>query len=122
MQLEILDLHGYTVDDAMLRFVSRYNRLLSERPAQESAMWCIEVIHGKGTAASGGLIREAVRDYLKSSGKRVTGFDVHLILRDSYPDLARYKGRTVYIHGEDIDRNGGKTVVFPMERLPRPSD
>jgi hypothetical protein len=124
MNLERLDLHGYTVDDALFRFWQRYNRLLADRQGQSplGQMWGIEVIHGKGTAAAGGLIREALRDYLKTNATRVKGFDVQLILRDSYADLDKHKGRAIYFHGEDVDRNGGKTVVVPRERLPRPGD
>lgn len=33
MQIERLDLHGYTVADAMLRFVGRYNSLLTKGKA-----------------------------------------------------------------------------------------
>lgn len=122
MRLEILDLHGYTVDDALFRFWQRHNRLVSERQGQAEEMWGIEVIHGKGTAASEGLIRSAIREYLARNGKRVKGFDIQLILRGSQADLNKYAGRLAFIHGEDIDRNGGKTVVFPMQRIPRPDD
>ncbi len=122
MRLEPLDLHGYTVNDALLRFVSRYNRLVSERQGQGGEPWGMEVIHGKGTAAQGGLIKDALRDYLRANGKRITGFDIQLILRGSRADLIKYSGRLAYIHGEDIDRNAGKTVVIPMERIRRPDD
>lgn len=120
MQLEILDLHGYTVDDALFRFWQRYSRLVSERQGQTQGMWGIEVIHGKGTAASEGLIRNAVRDYLRRNGNRIKGFDIQLILRGSQADLDKYAGRFAYAHGEDVDRNGGKTIVFPMQRISRP--
>lgn len=122
MRLEPLDLHGYTVNDALIRFVSRYNRLVSERQGQGGEPWGMEVIHGKGTAAQGGLIKDALRDYLKANGKRITGFDIQLILRGSQADLQKYSGRLAYIHGEDIDRNAGKTVVIPMERIRRPEN
>src|SRR5689334_2750525 len=103
MFLETLDLHGYTVSEALVRFVSRYNRLLVDGKGAEP--WGIEVIHGKGTAAQGGLIREALRDYLKSNGKRITGFDVQLVLRGSQADLQKYRGKCAFIHGEDSDGN-----------------
>ena len=82
----------------------------------------LEVIHGKGTAAQGGLIRDALRDYLKDNGKRITGFDIQLILRGSQAELQKYRGKCAYIFGEDIDRNAGKTVVIPMDRLRRPEN
>ena len=93
MTFEILDLHGFTVSDAIVRFVSRYNRLVTERQGQSSDVWGIEVIHGKGTTAQGGLIRDALRDYLKDNGKRITGFDVQL-------DIEGVAGRPAEVQGE----------------------
>jgi hypothetical protein len=122
MTFETLDLHGYTVSDAIVRFISRYNRLLADSQGRGADVRGIEVIHGKGTAAQGGLIREALRDYLKDNGKRITGFDVQLVLRGSQADLQKYRGRCAFIHGEDADRNAGKTIVIPMERLRRPEN
>ena len=120
MTLETLDLHGFTVSDALVRFVSRYNRALADGKGQD--VRGLEVIHGKGTSAQGGLIKEALRDYLKSNGKRITGFDIQLILRGSEAELQKYRGKCAYIFGEDIDHNGGKTVVIPMDRLRRPEN
>jgi hypothetical protein len=112
--VEPLDLHGHTLSDAMRRFVGRYNAVLAAAGGEARG---IEVIHGKGTASSTGLIREELRIFLAAHGKRITGFDVQLVLRGSAADLDKYRGKLAYIHGEDIDRNGGKTIVIPRQRL-----
>jgi hypothetical protein len=31
-------------------------------------------------------------------------------------------GKVAYMHGEDIDRNGGKTVVVPRQRIRLPHE
>ena len=118
MQIERLDLHGYTVADAMLRFVGRYNSLLAQGPVGEPR--ALQVIHGKGMAGSESVIRETLRSYLKSHGKRIKGFDAALALRGA-DYLLDGCGGLAYMHGEDVDRNGGQTFVVPFQRLrPRP--
>lgn len=114
MQIETLDLHGYTVVDAMNSFVRRYNRLLTSKPGGE--LWALEVIHGKGKGGEGGLIREALRDYLKQQGKRVKGFDAQLAMRGASYAVEK-GGRLSYMHGEDVSGNAGCTIVIPQQRL-----
>src|SRR3954468_10198293 len=105
MKLETVDLHGYTIADGMARFVGQYNHVLSSGRAD-----AIEVIHGKGTrgewgGSSGtGGIREALRDFLRSQGTRIKGFDAELVLRGA-EYLLKVPGKLVYLHGEDATKN-----------------
>ena len=115
MQLTTLDLHGFTVSDAIARFVGRYNRLLANTPSGTLAG--LEVIHGKGKGEEGGAIKDALRDILRQRGKRVTGFDTQLILRGADYLLDKYPGDLVYIYGEDATRNAGSTIVIPRKRI-----
>lgn len=110
MQIHSLDLHGYTVADAMLAFRRAYNALAGRGPGH-----ALEVIHGKGTVDSGSVIREELRSYLKTQGKRITGYDAQLLMRGA-DYLLDGCGKLAYMHGEDIDRNSGKTVVVPLQR------
>ena len=114
MQIESLDLHGYAVAEAMSLFVRRYNRLLSSMSAGE--LRGLEVIHGKGKGGETGLIREALRDYLRQQGKRITGFDAQLAMRGA-AYAAEKGGRLSYIHGEDVSGNAGCTIIIPRQRL-----
>lgn len=111
MQVQRLDLHGYTVADAMVAFRRSYNALAQRGPGN-----ALEVIHGKGTIDAGSLIREELRRYLRSKGKRISGFDAQLLMRGA-DYLLQGCGTLAYMHGEDIDRNAGKTVVVPLKRL-----
>jgi hypothetical protein len=120
MRLEKLDLHGYIVADAMLRFVRAYNRLLGARSGGELAG--LEVIHGKGKGDTPGLIRDTLRDYLREHGKRISGFDTQLVLRGADYLLDKYPGSLAYIYGEDATRNGGYTIVIPRQRLRTPHE
>jgi hypothetical protein len=117
MQIESLDLHGHTVSEAMSLFVRRYNRLLSSMAVGE--LRGLEVIHGKGKGGEIGLIREALRDYLRQQGKRISGFDAQLAMRGaSY--AAEQGGKLSYIYGEDVSGNAGCTIVIPRQRLTLP--
>ncbi len=111
MQVQKLDLHGYTVANAMVAFRRAYNMLADRGPG-----YALEVIHGKGTVDEGSVIREELRSYLKAQGKRISGYDAQLLMRGA-DYLLDDCGRLAYMHGEDIDRNGGKTVVVPLQRL-----
>ncbi len=111
MQIQKLDLHGYTVANAMVAFRRAYNSLAQRGPGQ-----ALEVIHGKGTIDSGSVIREELRSYLRTQGKRISGYDAQLLMRGA-DYLLDGCGRLAYMHGEDIDRNSGKTVVVPLQRL-----
>jgi hypothetical protein len=115
MELQTLDLHGFTVADAVARFVGRYNRLLSSTPP--GSVVALDVVHGKGKGEGGGAIKETLRDILRRHGKRVTGFDGPLLLRGAIYLLDKYPGDLVYIHGEDATRNAGSTIVIPRRRI-----
>jgi hypothetical protein len=119
MLFETLDLHGYTVADAMTRFVGKYNWMLREGQGGETR--ALRVIHGKGKAGAEGAIREALRGFLKSQGKRIKGYDAQLAVRGA-EYLLDDCGRLAYMHGEDVDRNGGQTIVVPRERIRVPPD
>src|SRR5690349_15726927 len=118
MQLDRLDLHGYTVVDAMEKFIRRYNWMVVNQPGRG-----IEVVHGKGMGKgdSAGVIRDTLRGFLKGQGKRIAGYDAQLLMKGA-EYLLDDCGRLAYMHGEDIDRNGGKTVVVPKERVRLPHD
>ncbi len=115
MRLERLDLHGYTVADAMMRFVRVYNGMVGV--STEGELKALEVVHGKGKGDTPSLIRDALRDYLRGQGKRVSGYDTQLILRGADYLLDKYPGDLTYMHGEDATRNGGCTIVIPRQRL-----
>lgn len=95
----------------MVAFRRAYNLL-----AARGSGYALEVIHGKGTVDAGSLIRDELRSYLRGQGKRVCGYDAQLLMRGA-DYLLDGCGRLAYMHGEDIDRNGGKTVVVPLQRL-----
>src|SRR5437762_385110 len=121
MQLERLDLHGYILTDAMVRFVRKYNWLVGQGRGQGGEIRALQVIHGKGMAGSESIIRETLRDFLRSQGKRIKGFDAQLAARGA-DYLFEGCGKLAYMHGEDVDRNGGQTIVVPMQRLRLPAE
>jgi hypothetical protein len=84
-----LDLHGYTVAEAIEQFVQQYNsRVDNDR------LGCLRIIHGYGSTGTGGAIRAALRALL----------DQHL-------DKLRYEA------GDDYG-DPGWTWVYPKVRLP----
>ncbi len=99
----------------MQAFKRAYNRLLE---AGRTGSCALEVVHGKGTPDAHSLIRDELRIYLRRRGKRISGYDAQLLMRGADYLLAGC-GALAYMHGEDIDRNGGKTVVVPLQKLPR---
>jgi hypothetical protein len=115
LKLETLNLHGYTVAEAIARFVEHYNRVLSSGRVQG-----LEVIHGKGRAEVGGL-RTELREYLGNQGTRIKGFDARLVLRGA-DYLLNVPGKLAYMHGEDANDNGGCTIVVPFQRLSVPHE
>ncbi len=122
MTLDRLDLHGYIIADGMARFVSAYNRLLTGGRVD-----ALEVIHGKGnrgdwggSSGTGGL-RDALRDFLRSQGTRIKGFDAELVLRGA-DYLLDVPGKLVYLHGEDALHNPGCTIVIPRDRISLPRE
>jgi len=85
-----LDLHGYTVDEALRLFVDYYNRHL-----QRGATGPIRVIHGYGSTGQGGKIRPKFREYLNE-----------------------VLGKLDWIPGERVEANDGITIVYPRQTLP----
>jgi hypothetical protein len=102
----------------MTRFVGRYNGLLERSGGRLVAL---EVIHGKGQVDDPSRIREALRELLRKEGKRIPGANARLAMMGA-EYLFDNCGRLAYMHGEDIDRNGGKTVVVPRERIRLPAE
>ncbi len=117
MTTERLDLHGYFVADGMARFVKHYNYMLASKRAD-----ALEVIHGRGSrgGASGGL-RDTLRDFLKTQGTRIKGFDAQLAMRGA-EYLLDVPGKLIYMHGEDAMHNAGCTIVIPRRRLTLPPE
>lgn len=122
MTIERLDLHGYIIADGMARFVGQYNHVLASKRAD-----ALEVIHGKGnrgewggSSGTGGM-REALRDFLRSEGTRIKGFDAQLVLRGA-DYLLDVPGNLVYMHGEDAQHNPGCTIVIPRRRIRLPRE
>jgi hypothetical protein len=84
-----LDLHGFTVAEAIERFVQYYNARVNN-----DQYGCVKVIHGYGSTGAGGAIRIKLRALL----------DEHL-------DKLRYEA------GDDYG-DPGWTWVYPKVRLP----
>jgi len=84
-----LDLHGYTVAEAIEQFVQDYNTRVDN-----NQYGCLKIIHGYGSTGKGGAIRAKLRAFL----------DEHL-------DKLRYES------GDDYG-DPGWTFVYPKVRLP----
>ena len=119
MQIHTIDLHGYTIADAIERFVRKYNWLVGQLSGSDPQ--ALEVVHGKGKGESGGLIKEEVRDFLKLEGSRIKGFDAQLAMRGA-AYAAQSDKKCAYIFGEDVSGNSGCTIVIPRLRLSFPRD
>ena len=88
-----LNLHGYTVQEAMETFVDAYNRRV-----EVGNLGLIEVIHGYGSTGEGGrAISTRLRNFLKK-----------------HPESCE-----VITH---IDPYDAKTVVYPKKKLPERGD
>jgi hypothetical protein len=85
-----LDLHGYTVDEAIRLFVDFYNRHV--KSGSEDSL---HIIHGYGSSGEGGKIRTKLRTFLAAATDKL----------DWRP-------------GEDVEANQGMTIVFPRKVLP----
>lgn len=84
-----LDLHGFTVSEAIEQFVQDYNTRVDN-----NQFGCLKIIHGYGSTGKGGAIRAKLRAFL----------DEHL-------DKLRYES------GDDFG-DPGWTWVYPKFRLP----
>ncbi len=86
-----IDLHGFSVPEAMEAFVRYYNR-----EVRHTAPERIKVIHGYGASGSGGAIRAELRSLLERNQDKLT-----------------------FVGGENIDGNPGYTVVYPGQSYSR---
>jgi hypothetical protein len=84
-----LDLHGFTVAEAIEQFVQDYNTRVNN-----NQFGCLKIIHGYGSTGQGGVIRVKLRAFLNE----------HL-------DKLRYEA------GDDYG-DPGWTFVYPKARLP----
>jgi len=85
-----LNLHGYTVNEAINFFISFYNSCAHK---QKGARLCI--IHGYGSTGGGGKIRSALRKLLISQNNNLN-----------------------WVSGEQIDGNPGITYIKTYNLLP----
>lgn len=85
-----LDLHGYSVQDALEAFVALYNRL-----CRDSSPPLLRVNHGYGSSGKGGEIRDRLRGFLSN-----------------YPDHLEW------VEGEMVEGNPGVTLVRPRRPPP----
>ena len=85
-----IDLHGYTVSEAMRRFVDFYNGCV-----RSGHRGFIEVIHGYGSSGTGGAIQQELRRYLIANADRLE----------------------MYVAGDAVG-NPGITKVYPKRLLP----
>lgn len=83
-----LDLHSYTVEEAMVVFLKFYNENF-ERLKE------FKLIHGYGSSGKGGKIKKKIRTYLDQNKDKLT-----------------------YETGEGIDLNQGYVLIFPKTKLP----
>ena len=84
-----LDLHGFTVTEAIEQFVQDYNTRVDN-----NQFGCLRNIHGYGSSGEGGAIRARLRSFL----------DQHL-------------DKLIYEAGDDYG-DPGWTLVYPKVRLP----
>ncbi|MGO9637796.1 MAG: Smr/MutS family protein [Terracidiphilus sp.] len=84
-----IDLHNFTVPEALREFVRFYNNCV-----RSGYRGRLEVIHGYGSMGGGGVIREELRKYLKAHAEIYGEF----------------------LAGESL-RNPGVTVLYPGDSL-----
>jgi dsDNA-specific endonuclease/ATPase MutS2 len=84
-----IDLHNFTVAEALREFVRFYNNCV-----RSGYRGRLEVIHGYGSTGAGGVIREELRKYLKAHSGTFGEF----------------------LAGESL-RNPGVTILYPRESL-----
>lgn len=85
-----LDLHGYSVQEALEAFVALYNRL-----CEDNSPPMLRVNHGYGSSGKGGEIRDRLRGFLSN-----------------YPD------HLDWVEGDVVEDNPGVTLVYPDRPLP----
>ena len=90
MRSRTIDLHGFTVDEAIATFVERYNALFAEGYRGR-----IEIVHGYGSSGRGGVIRHRVRSF-----------------------LAAHRDRLKHLAEGDAIGNPGVTIVEAKGRMP----
>lgn len=83
-----INLHSFTVAEAIREFVRFYNACV-----RAGYRGRLEVIHGYGSSGSGGAIREELRKYLKAH-EEIFG---------------------EFLPGENL-RNPGVTILYPREK------
>jgi hypothetical protein len=83
-----IDLHNFTVAEAMREFVRFYNSCV-----RSGYRGRLEVIHGYGSNGSGGVIREELRKFLKGHEETFGEF----------------------LPGESL-RNPGVTILYPKDK------
>jgi hypothetical protein len=87
-----LDLHGYTVDEALKAFRAFYNK-------HAGAQTRLRIIHGYGAVSESARILRKLREFL--------------VTAESCLDWKR---------GEDVDGNPGVTIIYPRKKLPSVED
>ena len=88
-----IDLHGYSVDEALQAFITFYNKSLGKEKK-------LRVIHGYGSESDeGGKICDRLRQLINEHGDKMD-----------------------FIKGEDIENNPGLTIIYPKEALPNFAD
>ena len=90
-----LDLHEQTWQEALHNFIEFYNDWL--QGAGGGAAAAVDVIHGYGSAGTGGVLRKRLQSFLAEQAGQ---------------------GRLEYTPGEYVDSNLGHTVVRPIALLP----
>ena len=90
-----LDLHEQTWQEALQNFIEFYNEWL--QGAGGGAAAAMDVIHGYGSAGTGGVLRKRLQSFLAEQAGQ---------------------GRLEFTPGEHVDSNLGHTVVRPIAPLP----
>jgi hypothetical protein len=83
-----IDLHGFTVEEALREFVASYNRMF-----ESGYRGRIEVIHGYGSSGEGGVIRRKLRSYLATHSDRFKSVAEGDILGNPGVTYVEAKGR-----------------------------
>lgn len=90
-----LDLHEKTWAEALPEFIAFYNEAIAR--AAGGAAETISVIHGYGSAGTGGVLRKRIQNLLQEHAAQ---------------------GRLEFTPGEHADANPGHTLVLPLQPLP----